>query len=246
MFLTAKAPFPVDKLIEDTTIVRLLLTTEPGPKVGYDALRTNLTLLEPFVTNTSSGPALLAFFESLLQSQARWLIAAAKLEAFRSYDRTLLTYYVEWYEGFRQDTATRVPNEGEIAYESECQEHAANRLAGTYAQQEELLVQELQAEAINLVRAKTSQDMWKYGRILSTITDQYKRYKQRTKSTAAAQKKWQEEETKKMNMEEILRRRVETKKNNGEIQKRQMGMQQQHTNNVFMQQDWMSNHAPES
>jgi hypothetical protein len=51
---------------------------------------------------TSSGSALLGFFKSLLQLEAGWLLGAAKLEAFRCYDRTLLTYYVEWYEGFSE------------------------------------------------------------------------------------------------------------------------------------------------
>ena len=94
-FLTTKAPFPVSKLVENKTIVELLLAIEPGPKVDYDGLRTNLALLQPYVIKTSSGLALLGFFESLLQLQAGWLFGAAKLEAFRCYDRTLFTYYVE-------------------------------------------------------------------------------------------------------------------------------------------------------
>jgi len=100
-FLATKAPFPVSKLVADETIVELLLTTEPGPKVDYDGLRTSLTLLTPYVKKTSSGPALLKFFKSLLRLKVGWLLAAAKLEAFRSYDRTLFTYYIEWHEVFR-------------------------------------------------------------------------------------------------------------------------------------------------
>jgi len=64
-FLTTKAP-PVSKLVENKTIVELLLTIEPGPKVDYDVLRTNLTLLQPYVIKTSSGSALFGFFKSLL------------------------------------------------------------------------------------------------------------------------------------------------------------------------------------
>jgi hypothetical protein len=133
-FLTTKAPVPASKLVENKTIVELLLAVEPGPKVDYDGLRTNLVLLRPYVIKTSSGPALLSFFESLLQLQAGWLLGAAKLEAFRCYDRTLFTYYVEWYEGFRKDTAARALDESEIAYEKECQEHAVARAAGSYVQ----------------------------------------------------------------------------------------------------------------
>ena len=244
-FLTTKAAFPVSKLLEDKAVVELLLTTEPGPKVDYDRLRTNLTQLQPFVIKTPSGPALLSFFNSLIQLKAVWLIAAAKLEAFRSYDRTIFTYYIEWYEGFRLDTAGHPLDDGEMAYEKECQEHAGNRAKGTYAKQEQQLIRELEEEALKLVTLKTSQDMWKYSRILWTITEQYKCYKQRTK-TAAARQKVRDEEMKKRKTEEILRRRAEAKQKNDEDRKHQMGMQQQDANNLFMQQDWMTNYAPAS
>jgi hypothetical protein len=171
-FLTTKAP-PVSKLVENKTIVELLLTIEPGPKVDYDVLRTNLTLLQPYVIKTSSGSALLGFFKSLLQLQAGWLLGAAKLEAFRCYDRTLLTYYVEWYEGFRKDTAARALDELEIAYEKECQEHAVARAGGSYVQREQQLAKEVDNKAIKLVTCKTSPEMWKYNRILWTIVEQY-------------------------------------------------------------------------
>src|SRR5271156_3089830 len=155
-FLTTKAPCPVSKLVENKTIVELILTIEPGPKVDYDGLRTNLALLQPYVIRTSSGPALLGFFKSLLQLQAGWLLEAAKLEAFRCYDRTLFTYYVEWYEGFRKDTAARALDELEIAYEKECQEYAVARAGGSYAQREQQLAKEVDNEAIKLATCKTS------------------------------------------------------------------------------------------
>ena len=43
-------------------------------------------------------------------------------------------WYVEWYEGFRKDAATRALDELEITYEKECQEHAVARAAGSYVQ----------------------------------------------------------------------------------------------------------------
>ena len=244
-FLTTKAPFHVSKLVEAKPIVELLLTIEPGPEVDYDGLRTNLALLQPYVVKTSSGPALLGFFKSLLQLKASWLLAAAKLEAFRCYDRTLFTYYVEWYEGFRHDTTTRELDEGEIAYEKECQEHAAMRAAGSYAEQQQQLVNEVEGEAFELVNFKVSPDMWRYSRILWNITEQYQRYLH-TKKAAADQKKLQEEEMKNRKTEEILQRRAEDKKKNEEVRKGQMGMQPQDANNLFMQPDWMSNYVPGS
>jgi hypothetical protein len=87
--------------------------------------------------------------------------------------------------------------------------------------------------------------MWKYSRILWTTVEQYQRYLQ-TKNTLAMQKKVPEEEGKKRKAEEILQRRAEVKKKNAEIRKQQMGMQQQDTNNLFMQQDWMADYAPGS
>lgn len=100
--------------------------------MDYDGLHTNLALLQPYAIKTSSGLALLGFFKSLLQLQAGWLLGAAKLEAFRCYDRTLFTYYVEWYEGFRKVTAACALDELEIASEKECQEHAVARSGGSY------------------------------------------------------------------------------------------------------------------
>jgi hypothetical protein len=241
-FLTTKAP---SKLVENKTIVELLLTIEPGPKVDYDGLRTNLALLQSYVIKTSSGLALLGFFKSLLQLQADWLLRAAKLEAFRCYDKTLLTYYVEWYEGFRRDTAARALDELEIAYEKECQEHAVARARGSYTQQEQQLAKEVDNQAIKLVTCKTSPEMWKYSRILWTIVEQYQRYIQ-TKNAFALQKKVREEEGKKRKAEEILQRKAEVKKKNAEVQKQQMGMRQQHTNYLFIQQDWMVDYAPGS
>ena len=166
----------VSKLVENKTIVELILTIEPGPKVDCDGLRTNLALLQPYVIKTSSGPALLGFFKSLLQLQAGWLLGAAKLEAFRCYDRTLFTYYVEWYEEFRKDTAARALDELEIVYEKECQGYAVARAGGSYAQREQQLVKEVDNEAIKLATCKTSPEMWKYSRILWTIVEQYQHY----------------------------------------------------------------------
>ena len=242
-FLTTKAPFPASKLVENKTIVELLLAVEPGPKVDYDGLRTNLDLLRPYVIKTSSGPALLSFFKSLLQLQADWLLRAAKLEAFRCYDRTLFTYYVEWYEGFRKDTAARALDELEIVYEKECQEHAVARAAESYVQQEQQLAKEVDNEAIKLLTCKTSPEMWKYSRILWAVVEQYQRYVQ-TRNALALQKKFREEEGKKRKVEEILQRRAEVKKKNAKIRKQQMGMQQQDANNLFIQQDWMADYAP--
>jgi hypothetical protein len=241
-FLTTKAPVPASKLVENKTIVKLLLAVEPGPKVDYDGLRTNLALLRPYVSKTSSGPALLSFFESLLQLQAGWLLGAAKLEAFRCYDRTLFTYYVEWYEGFRKDTAARALDESEIAYEKECREHAVARAAGSYVQQEQQLAKEVDGEAIKLLTCKTSPEMWKYSRILWAVVEQYQHYIQ-TRNALALQKKFREEEGKKRKAEEILQR-AEVKKKNAKIRKQQMGMQQQDANNLFIQQDWMADYAP--
>jgi hypothetical protein len=241
-FLTTKAPVPASKLVENKTIVELLLAVEPGPKVDYDGLRTNLALLRPYVSKTSSGPALLSFFESLLQLQAGWLLGAAKLEAFRCYDRTLFTYYVEWYEGFRKDTAARALDESEIAYEKECREHAVARAAGSYVQQEQQLAKEVDGEAIKLLTCKTSPEMWKYSRILWAVVEQYQHYIQ-TRNALALQKKFREEEGKKRKAEEILQR-AEVKKKNAKIRKQQMGMQQQDANNLFIQQDWMADYAP--
>jgi hypothetical protein len=241
-FLTTKAPVPASKLVENKTIVELLLAVEPGPKVDYDGLRTNLALLRPYVIKTSSGPALLSFFESLLQLQAGWLLGAAKLEAFRCYDRTLFTYYVEWHEGFRKDTAARALDESEITYEKECQEHAVARAAGSYVQQEQQLAKEVDGEAIKLLTCKTSPEMWKYSRILWAIVEQYQRYIQ-TRNALALQKKFREDEGKRK-AEEILQRRAEVKKKDAKIRKQQTGMQQQDANNLFIQQDWMADHAP--
>jgi hypothetical protein len=232
-FLTTKAPVPASKLVENKTIVELLLAVEPGPKVDYDGLRTNLALLRPYVSKTSSGPALLSFFESLLQLQAGWLLGAAKLEAFRCYDRTLFTYYVEWYEGFRKDTAARALDESEIAYEKECREHAVARAAGSYVQQEQQLAKEVDGEAIKLLTCKTSPEMWKYSRILWAVVEQYQHYIQ-TRNALALQKKFREEEGKKRKAEEILQR-AEVKKKNAKIRKQQMGMQQQDANNYYHQ-----------
>jgi hypothetical protein len=243
-FLTTKAPFPASKLVENKAIMELLLAVEPGPKVDYDGLRTNLALLQPYVTKTSSGPALLSFFKSLLQLQAGWLLGAAKLEAFRCYDRTLITYYVEWYEGFRKDTAARALDELEIAYEKECQKHAVARAAGSYIQQEQQLAKEVDNEAVKLVTCKTSPEMWKYSRILWAIVEQYQRYIQ-TKNALALQKKVREEEGKRRKVEEIPQR-TEAKKKNAKNLKQQMGMQQQDANNLFMQQGWMADYAPGS
>jgi hypothetical protein len=241
-FLTTKAPFPVSKLVDNKTIIELLLTMEPGPKVDYDGLRYHLALLKPYIIKTPSGPALLGFFESLLRLRVSWLLAAANLEALRSYDRTLFTYYVDWYEGFRQDTVGREPDEVEIAYKTECQEHASKRASGFFTLQEQRLIEEVEAEAMKLVTFKTSQEMWKNSKILWTITEQYQSYRQ-TKKAADAQKKLQTEEMKKRKTGEILRRRAEVKKNE-EVRKRQMGMQQQDPNNLSIQQDWMMNYLP--
>jgi hypothetical protein len=95
--------------------VGLLFTTEPGPKVNYDGLSINLALLKPYVINTPPGPALLGFFKSLLQLKANWLLAAARLEAFRCYDRTTFIYYTEWNQAFRQDTVERELDEKDLA-----------------------------------------------------------------------------------------------------------------------------------
>jgi hypothetical protein len=244
-FLTTKAPFPVSKLVNNNTIMKLLRTTEPGPKVEYDGLSNNLALLKPYIMKTPSGPALLGFFKSLLQLRVSWLVAAANLEALRSYDRTLFTYYVEWYEAFRQDKVGREPDEVEIAYQTERQEHASKRASGFFTLQEQRLIEEVEAEAMKLVTFKTSQEMWKNSRILWTITEQYQGYRQ-TKKAVDAQKKLQAEEMKKRKTEEILQRRAEVKKKNKEVRKRQMGMQQQDPNNWLMQQDWMVKYLPGS
>ena len=86
--------------------------------------------------------------------------------------------------------------------------------------------------------------MLKYSRILWAVVEQYQRYI-RTKNALTLQKKFREEEEKERKAEEILQRRAEVKKN-AKIRKQQMGMQQQDTNNLFMQQDWMADYAPGS
>jgi len=121
----------------------------------------------------------------------------------------------------------------EIAYEKECQEHAVARAGGSYVQREQQLAKEVDNKAIKLATCKTSPEMWKYSRILWTIVEQYQRYMQ-TKNALALQKKVREEEGKERGAEEILQRRAKV---NAEIRKQQMGMQQQDTNNLFIQQD---------
>jgi hypothetical protein len=118
-FLQIKAPCPASKLVEIKAIIELLLTMEHGPKVGYDGLSQNLALLKPYITNSPSGPALLGFFKSLLELRVSWLLAAAKLEAFRCHDRTTFTYYIEWNEVFRMDTAGRELDDKELAYQNQ-------------------------------------------------------------------------------------------------------------------------------
>lgn len=157
---------------------------------------------------------------------------------------SLITYYVEWYEGFRKDTAARALDELEIAYEKECQKHAVARAAGSYIQQEQQLAKEVDNEAVKLVTCKTSPEMWKYSRILWAIVEQYQRYIQ-TKNALALQKKVREEEGKRRKVEEIPQR-TEAKKKNAKNLKQQMGMQQQDANNLFMQQGWMADYAPGS
>ena len=235
--LTTKAPFPVTKVLQNKAIVDLLLPTEPGPKVDYERLRTNLNQLRPYVIKTPSGPSLLSFFGSLFIARAHWLNAAARLEAFRSHDRTLYTYYVEWHTGFQQNTAGRALDKAEITYDRDCQEHATARMAGEYARQEDHLMEELETKAMELVKFKTSQTMWKYSRIFWAITEQYQRFKHQA-AAAALQKRNQDEEMKRKT-EEILRRREEIKKYNEEVRKRQLGMQlQKDANKLFMQQSW--------
>src|SRR2546421_3541365 len=165
-FLKTKAPFPVSKLVENKAITELLLAIEPGPKVDYDGLSKNLALLKPYVLNTPSGPALLGFFKSLLQLRVRWLLAAAKLEAFRCYERTTFTYYVEWNEVFRMDTTGRDLDERELAYQNECQEYTQNQLSASFMRQEGQLAKVVKAEEAKLINFKTSQEMWKNSRIL--------------------------------------------------------------------------------
>jgi hypothetical protein len=236
-FLRTKAPFPVSKLVENKPIVELLLTTEPGPKVDYNGLGTNLALLKPFLINAPSGPALLGFFKSLIQIKAGWLLAAAKLEAFRCYDRTLFTYYIEWHEQFEQDTAARNLDDVEISYQEKCLEHASTRASGFFTIQEQQLLKEVEVESMKLINFKTSQEMWKNSRILWHIIEQYQRFQQKKKA-AVQQTNLPDEKMNKRKTEEILQRRAEVKKKSEEA------MQQQEANNLIMQQDWMSNYPP--
>lgn len=222
-FLATKQPFPGLALVKNSAIKELLTNFEPGPKVNVHALKANLTILKKRLLETNNGRALLAFFQLLLQLKATWLLAAAKLEAFRAYNIQREHYYVT----SRQDTNDLEPDAAQ-AYINGCQEYDRQEANVETIEQEESLMATLREAAVKLVLCKLSKAMWRQSMALWEICNYYE-----AKVREQVTETMEMTETKRKVSEELLRRRAIVRVRNDDMQRRQMSMQLVEHGNVI-------------
>ena len=161
--LKPKAPFDVCHLLNDPSVLELLNSLEPGPKVNWSGLRGNLQRLKPYIINTPSGPVLLQYFRDLIGVQSKWLLVLARLESFKAFDKQLHCFYIE-QRGALQQKYTSTPALGR--YMQESNEHMKARKAGLFEAERARLQISFDVEAVKLVTFKTSEEMWRNSGIM--------------------------------------------------------------------------------
>ena len=220
-FLKTNSPFPVSVLIQQKKVIDLLFKLEPGPTVDWSSLRTNLAILKPYAINTRTGPQILQFFKSLIELQAKWLLAIARVEAYRTYQNQLHGYYVLRRQIYTQQVqaAGYVPDEADVAYERECQEYEHAAAGNVFMKQEQRLMAKVETETVNLVTCKVSEEMWRSSAILWAMVDKYRQWQRARQG-------------------DISQRRALLKERNEMVGGAQMGMQQVDADDLDVQQDW--------
>ncbi|KIX05546.1 uncharacterized protein Z518_06418 [Rhinocladiella mackenziei CBS 650.93] len=90
-----KAPLPLNDVLENATFVEFVMSKEPGPKVEYQNIRPAFTALRAYLVLSPTGKKLMTFYKTLLQMQARWVIATVEVLTFDIYVKLTQVLYID-------------------------------------------------------------------------------------------------------------------------------------------------------